>query len=78
MLMCMNGVYLLIYYYMESLAFKYGDVSKISPILYAQVPAGFLCDVLMFDHKFSVTDIVGALVITVFVAIPIIKNWRTK
>ena len=46
-----------------SLALKYEDAAKISPLLYLTIVFGFVSDILLFNYRFSFMERVGTLLV---------------
>ena len=46
-----------------SLALKYEDAAKISPLLYLTIVFGFVSDILLFNYRFSFMEMVGTLLV---------------
>lgn len=55
----------------KSLSLKYEDASFISPFLYFQVLYLFIWDLLIFNYSFTLMDIMGSLLITVCLLLPV-------
>ncbi|CAI2372195.1 unnamed protein product [Moneuplotes crassus] len=51
---------------------KYSDASKLAPISYSENILTILADVLVFHYHFVMTDIIGIVIITFCLAIPIV------
>ena len=63
----------------QSLAYKYAEASKITPVVYTIGILLVLVDVFVFDYKFSVTDITGIATVIIFLAIPItVKFFKAR
>ena len=53
----------------KAIAFKYGDASIVAPFCYFEVVVLFSFDILLFGYSFSITDLLGASLITVSIII---------
>jgi len=62
-----------------SIAFKYEEASKISPLTYTMGIYLLISDIFIFGYKFSLTDISGVVMVIGFLLLPIIyKLWILK
>ena len=55
-----------------SLAYKFEEASKVSPLLYANVLVSFLIDVTAFGFGFSAKELVGCGVMVLFIGLFVI------
>lgn len=63
----------------QSLAYKYEEASKVTPIVYSIGIYLITIDIFAFKYNFNWSDLTGAGIVSVFLAIPIIvKCIRTK
>ena len=53
-----------------SLAYKYGDTSIVTPILYLMIVINFLFDAIVMKYKFSTIELVSCLVLTILILPP--------
>mmetsp|Transcript_2988 Transcript_2988/g.2468 ORF Transcript_2988/g.2468 Transcript_2988/m.2468 type:complete len:126 (+) Transcript_2988:621-998(+) len=70
-LFLISGVFNYFGQMIKSLAFKYEEASVIVPFQYFEVLFLFLSDLIIFQYTFSITDILGALMITFSLLTPI-------
>ena len=61
-----------------SIAFKYAEVSILSPLTYLNIPMFFIIDNLYFEADFYAQDYVGSGMVIVCLVIPIIKLMNSK
>ena len=61
-----------------SIAFKYAEVSILSPLTYLNIPIFFIIDSHCFDVDFYPQDYVGSGMVIVCLVIPIIKLMNSK
>ena len=61
----MSGIFNFIAQTAKSIAFKYEDASNIAPFGYFEVIFNIIGDIVIFSYIFVLTDIIGALLITV-------------
>ena len=57
-----------------SLALKYEDATVLAPLHYMEVIVVLFADLVFFGTKFSLTDISGIVIVSVFILIPLIKK----
>ena len=56
---------------LASLAYKYEEASKVTPIAYTIGVFLALVDILIFGYEFNITDITGMVIVMVSLAIPV-------
>mmetsp|Transcript_20022 Transcript_20022/g.23221 ORF Transcript_20022/g.23221 Transcript_20022/m.23221 type:complete len:118 (+) Transcript_20022:639-992(+) len=61
--MCLSGVTHYVGQTLNSLAYKYAEASKITPLTYTGGVILMLADILVFGYAFNLTDVTGILII---------------
>lgn len=60
----------------QSLAYKYDEATKVTPIVYSIGLFLILIDIFVFQYNFNCTDMTGVIIVVASLAIPIINKLK--